>query len=280
MLLSQIRRKGRVNINLGNKSYTKTWRQLVESLSRWCQHLCWKARCNQMENCIFNPWGHNDMSSLHLIALLSELIVCPAVTSVITFISIIKLNLICLVCMPLSFCRSEILQTAVIHIVVIPRWIWNQICIASLSFSPSFALHSATKSRRRSRDELWGNQWLSHGSIRAAESKGVKCRFIAELFPFWRGVLPVTPCILCRCQSSLPTDSCCVPLHGLMSSSSAFFVHCSMRMPSHSGCVIAAGCTTANCRAEQLPWSCCLGRQLSACSSASLQKETIQPMLV
>lgn len=39
------------------------------------------------------------MSSLHLIPLLSELIIHPAVTSVITFISIIKLNLICLVCM-------------------------------------------------------------------------------------------------------------------------------------------------------------------------------------
>lgn len=38
------------------------------------------------------------MSSLHLIPLLSELIIHPAVTSGFSFISIIKLNLICLIC--------------------------------------------------------------------------------------------------------------------------------------------------------------------------------------
>lgn len=46
------------------------------------------------------------MSSLHLIPLLSELIIHPAVTSVIAFISIIKLSLICLVYILFSLGQS------------------------------------------------------------------------------------------------------------------------------------------------------------------------------
>lgn len=202
-----------------------------------------------MENCIFNPWGHNDMSSLHLIPLLSELIIHPAVTSVTTFISIIKLNLICLVCM--LFFRSELLQTAMIHMAASPKWGYNWTCIEVWAFL-CLSRHSGIKSRRWGRgDGALGNHWLSHSyawAVRAGNQVWVYCRRTSSLpFPCWRivvcdpvGVVSLTD----RCQGSSPTDFCCaeVPLCSLMSFSSALYSSL------HRSLFVAQPCDAAGCK--------------------------------
>lgn len=160
-------------------------RQLVVNLGRWCQHLCWKARCSQMENCIFNPWGHNDMSSLHLIPLLSELIIHPAVTSVITFISIIKLNLICLLCMPFFLLGQSFYKPLLYIWQPLQGEVWLNLYYKSELFSIFHTLLRAEGDEGE--EEFWGNPGCLIAAIWAAEIRGVWvwvcCRRAFPLLP-------------------------------------------------------------------------------------------------
>lgn len=49
-------------------------RQHLILSSMWSQHLCWESRVCQMENWLFNPWGHHGRPSLYCVLMLIELI--------------------------------------------------------------------------------------------------------------------------------------------------------------------------------------------------------------